>query len=289
MESLVIELQKDAINENVRTSNLLRKAMVVSSKLGISEIENWIKDETYGYPNQNNVPKYRELKGEIKIKNPYHGLQTLHFDNPNVGEKLSNINLVQSVLELEFLMQGEKNGYLIINFPQSTKNYLMEQVGVEPMLVVNPAQIHKIIESVRNQVLNWALELEKKGILGNGLSFTSEEKNEASKIFYNVTNNINMNNSQLQHNTTNSSQTMELNHNDISEFTYKIKENIQELKKLLNVEDFNIINAEISTLDSQLSSPKPNNNIILESKKSIRSILEGIGGGLVIELLKFLI
>ena len=40
MSGLVLELQRDALNKNVNVSDLLRKAMVVSKKLGINEMKN---------------------------------------------------------------------------------------------------------------------------------------------------------------------------------------------------------------------------------------------------------
>ena len=48
MASLVQELQKEALDPNVKVSDLLRKALVVSKKLGIAEIEAWINKELNG-------------------------------------------------------------------------------------------------------------------------------------------------------------------------------------------------------------------------------------------------
>lgn len=39
-----------------------------------------------------------------------------------------------------------------------------------------------IIDQVRNLVLNWTLELEKAGILGEDMTFTAEEKREAGPV-----------------------------------------------------------------------------------------------------------
>ena len=57
MSSLVFELQRDALNRNASVSDLLRKALVVSKKLKISEFEKWVTNELNGY--SEDIPDYR--------------------------------------------------------------------------------------------------------------------------------------------------------------------------------------------------------------------------------------
>jgi len=47
--SLVLELQKEALDQRVSVSHLLRKALVVVRKLKLSEFQNWIEIELNGY------------------------------------------------------------------------------------------------------------------------------------------------------------------------------------------------------------------------------------------------
>ncbi len=53
-------------------------------------------------------------------------------------------------------------------------------------------QIYRIISTVQNKILDWALLLEENGIIGEGLSFTEEEmrKAEQTPIINNYTNNF---------------------------------------------------------------------------------------------------
>jgi hypothetical protein len=55
-----------------------------------------------------------------------------------------------------------------------------------PTLLVDRSQIIGILDAVRNEILNWSLELESQGILGDGLSFSSEEINKAGTVNYNI-------------------------------------------------------------------------------------------------------
>jgi len=80
--------------------------------------------------------------------------------------------------------------------------------------------ISNIIERVKNKILDWAITLEENGILGDGLSFTSEEKTKAQSEpqivnyisnFYGA-----VSDSQVQQGTTNSNQKIEKNPSESS-------------------------------------------------------------------------
>ncbi|PHM48716.1 AbiTii domain-containing protein [Xenorhabdus sp. KK7.4] len=284
MSGLVLELQRDALNKNIRVSDLLRKALVVSKKLIIVEIETWVNNELNGYPsNEEAIPGYREIRGEVKVFNPYHGLQPLYM-NANLAEVLSTRKIGQPVGELDSLLNDHQGQNLQIPFNQNTKNQLIKLMNfpLEPVLLVSHTEIVGILEAIRNEVLNWALNLESRGILGDKMSFTKEEKQAAAQVTYQVTNNIqNMNNSQLQQDSAGANQTLIVNEapKDFSNFIEqfkKVHENL-ELNELRRKE----LNTEIATMELQLDSPHPKQIIISESVKSIRSILEGITGSVI--------
>lgn len=297
MSGLVLELQRDALDKNVDVSSLLRKAVVVSKKLGITEIETWINQELAGYPaDEDAVPTYREVSGVVKVFNPYHGWQPLNFGNAELGEDLSKRKISQAIGELVAIAENDKSGNLQVPFSQHTKNALMKMMDIplEPTLLVSDAQIHGILEAVRNEILNWALDLETKGIIGDGMSFSNEEKAVASQVTYQVTNNIgSMQNSQLQQDSAGASQTQNITQPevDILAFIEEVKASIHDLG--LNKDDTAELEAEVLTIEHQLASPKPKSIIINESLKSARSIIEGITGsvlatGLLAQLATFL-
>ena len=90
MTGLVLELQRNALDKSVDVTDLLRKAKVVSKKLGIVETEGWIELELSGYPDdESTIPYYREISGTLRAHNPYHGWQPLHFECADLAESLS--------------------------------------------------------------------------------------------------------------------------------------------------------------------------------------------------------
>jgi len=66
------------------------------------------------------------------------------------------------------------------------------------------------LESVRNRIFEWSLELEARGVLGEGLTFSNEERERATNVTHNYTTNIGSiaGPSQFQQGTTSSTQSL---------------------------------------------------------------------------------
>lgn len=285
MSGLVLELQRDALDKEVDVSDLLRKAMVVSRKLRINEISDWISNELSGYPNNEDlIPEYREVRGQIKVFNPYRGWQPLNFSNAELGEELSKRKISQAIGEIGKLANSGDGSYLHVPFSQASKNFLMSRmdIALEPTLLVGSPVLHGILDHVRNAVLDWALDLESRGIVGDGMSFSLQEKSTASQVTYQITNNIgSMQNSQIQQDSQGASQVQNitLEQADIMRFLDAIKSARDDLG--LDQDSKDELDTEIATIELQLASPKPKNSIITESLKSTRNILEGITGSII--------
>lgn len=284
MSGLVLELQSDALNKDVRCSDLLRKALVVSLKLGVEAIEGWLRHELNGYPlYDDEVPDYREIHGLIKAWNPYHGWQPLNFGDPKQAERLSKRKIMQPIGELDALLENKGGGELQVPFPQHIVNSLMKgmEVPLQPTLHVSNTEIVGILDVVRNTVLEWALELEKEGVIGEGMTFSKEEQQAAGQVTYQITNNIGkMQNSQFQQDSPGASQHLKVG-TDLSQIVAlmaKMKDSMGQFG--LNADSESELETEISTIEIQSKSPKPKSSIISESLKSIRSILEGATGSI---------
>ena len=52
MSGIVLELQREALDETVSTESLLRKAYLVAKKLKLEEFEDWLSQEQNGYVGQ---------------------------------------------------------------------------------------------------------------------------------------------------------------------------------------------------------------------------------------------
>ncbi|NLV44319.1 MAG: hypothetical protein GXY07_07445 [Candidatus Hydrogenedentes bacterium] len=279
MSKLVLELQADALDQNTGIPDLLRKAFSVSKKLDISQIERWLHLELNGYSEEENVPSYRIIHGQIKVWNPYRGWQPLYCTDHNIAEKLATRRVIQSIAELNSFKNDKKNLHMI--FPERIKLQLMEgmEIPLEPILHISPSAVVGILDTVRNMVLEWSLQLEKEGILGEGMTFSSKEKQIANQISYHITNNIgHINQSQLQQVSPHAVQELscECDIPSIIPIIHKIKETLDDIA--LGNEEHTEMLAEIETICLQSQSPRPKLGIINESVNSIRRILEGATG-----------
>ena len=144
--------------------------------------------------------------------------------------------------------------------------------------------MRNILDVVREMVLEWSLKLESDGIIGEGMSFSREEKHKAQSVTYYVKNYIhgNIEHSQVQVESVDSIQKGSFQEFDVSQLREVIKSLKDSLDKLgIEGEIKAELVSEIRTLESQADSPKPKTSIRRESLASVRKILEGAAGTLV--------
>lgn len=299
MKSIVLELQADAYNSTNDTSALLRKAYVIAKKLRLPEFEKWIYYELNGYRNlRKSIPDYRKISGKLVAYNPYHGWIPVIIEDSEIDDKLTTNYIMQSISEIEDLVNSGSRT-LVMQIPHATQRYLSKHAPFETtyQMQFGANQAKNIIETVRNIVLEWSLGLEEDGILGEGLSFSKEEKSMAHEKGYTVNNYYgNINQSQIQQHSDNSTQTMisenKLDLDKLSELVKVINTNLENLD--LSRENHDEVEEELSKIKDESQKEKPNSSIVKRSLKVIGSILEKattniIASGIQHEIMKFLV
>lgn len=178
--SIVIELQQQSIESNSDVLALLRKALLVARKLDLKDFEEWVNSELNGYENTNKIPIYRKLHGELKAYNPIHGWIPVVIHDSELEKLISNKKTYDSIPSICNLLNTSK-GNAIIPMQGSENALISKFTGFETKyaLFLSPNSISNIIEQVKNKILDWSMVLEEKGIVGEGLSFSQEEKNRA--------------------------------------------------------------------------------------------------------------
>ena len=188
MKSLVHELQQEAMNPNSRLSDILRKALVVSSKLKVDEFKIWIESEMKGYPKAEDIPSYRRVNGSVKAWNPYNGWIPVIVQDSRINDLISNRSIGRPISELESLCHQKDEGEALqVPLPHDWIMKLFSKseeyrLGMVPTLIIDKSKLIGILDAVRNEILNWILELESQGILGDGMSFSTDEVNKAKSI-----------------------------------------------------------------------------------------------------------
>jgi hypothetical protein len=186
---LILQIQEDCLNNRTPVSEILRKAKVAAIKLDLDDFLEWINDELEGYKcDADELPLYRILTGTPKAFNPYHGWQPIIFRNSDMARGLSTAPINQAIGPMEDTMSNRSKGEILV-FPYSpetrTKLISSLEFPTDVHLEIPDGSMNDIIDKVRNILLNWTLELEKSGILGERMSFKKEDKAEAGTVTQN--------------------------------------------------------------------------------------------------------
>lgn len=179
----MFQLRSLAGDPNSDIEELLNKALLVSRKLKIKKFRKWCELELEGYGDKK-LPKYRNIKGQLKAFNPQRGL--IPFIIPDeLNEIVTSLSIRQSVGDIRNLLMQEGNSfqYLINNQAKNALMNLQDRfVQLEPRIMVYRPQLMSICTRVRNIIYNWCLQLEEDGILGKGFKFTKKEKEVAMSV-----------------------------------------------------------------------------------------------------------
>lgn len=184
-QSLVLEIQRFALDNTCDLSDLLRKALVVATKLRLDEFKDWVSKELNGYL-KGEVPKYREVKASIYLKNPYRGLIPFIFTNEENANVFCNITVrdpISNIVSILSKLDDSTTGPIYPFTPQEELYLLKQQDGLDmpPVRTLSKSALPTIVDAVRTNILEWSLKLEEEGILGEDMTFSQEERNLASK------------------------------------------------------------------------------------------------------------
>jgi hypothetical protein len=182
MTSLVLELQHEAMDPKVRVDDLLRKAVVVATTLGIDDFRVWAAKELEGYAGDTTTPGYRKVTGVLRAFHPKRGWIPVILPDKDLQTRLESRAAAEPISELEELYDDPHRGDMLPVRPgpddeKLTLEDLMElvpyhwvlrifgdtrefQPGTIPTLMISRPTIKGILDAVRNEVLQWSLALE---------------------------------------------------------------------------------------------------------------------------------
>ena len=191
-KSIVLDLQKDVMQSDCDIVNILRKAHVIATKLDLIEFDDWLVDELKGYATKKTIPEYRHIRGQLKARNPYRGWMSATIPDDDLERTASERELRNSLAEIIAWLKSSDNNHLCIQISGEEQNLLNRifnfELPLQFALFIPIGTLDKVVESVKTAVLNWTLKLEKENILGNDMTFTSDEKQAASSIPQTVNN-----------------------------------------------------------------------------------------------------
>lgn len=176
-----------------------------------------------------------------------------------------------------------------MQMPAGVNNKLMKEIGfgfTDVHLRFQVADFANILETVRTKVLEWSLQLEEAGVLGEGMTFSPEEQSAAKTAaleptYYatNMTVVHSMSQSQIQQASPGATQALTVKTVDVKALIEFVKE-VRAIEDQLPEEDRKQARADLATLEAQADAPTPSTGIVMEAAASLRKILESAAGSL---------
>ena len=286
MTGLVLQLQADAMDSSTRVTDLLRKAKTVAIKFNLRDVAGWIEQELDGYSKESDTPEYRNIHGTIKFLNLHRGWQPVIFNDDEFESSVTKFNIRQSLGSLENIAYRSKGnaGFLAYPLPGESQHILARSVGIEAefQMHFDVSQAFGIFDAIRNRVLDWALDLEKRGIVGEGMSFNAREQETAKALssgnIYHIQN-VGVLGDVVRSHVTNN-QSADFARRELIELKSVIH---QILNAAHNLDDG--IQKEISALSRQvlgeIDQEKPESSQVRSFLRSIKTVCEGASGNLI--------
>ena len=185
MAKMVLDLQQACLDEKVSCYYLLLKAYAIAEKLSIKDMAEFCSNEMTGYFGIENkrIPLYRHICVNTEAyKDTSKRWEPVSFP---AGHPRSMRYVIESIPEIETLEQSKREMLEVrLNFDDQLAIYQIIDMPkpLHVRQIFMAAQVTSILKIVRKLVLDWALKLEKKGILGEGLVFSDEEQNRAKDV-----------------------------------------------------------------------------------------------------------
>src|SRR5215831_11020245 len=282
---LIRKLQAEAANPDASVTNLLRMAKIAATKLNLNDALVWIDRELNGYQGLKleDLPPYRRLRGIPQGYNPVHGWQPIQFPDTKSADSWSQADVGMALGAIEKPVGERSEGSCAFPYSPEDKVAMQRSLNfrVDMCVFVQRSQLWNIVEQVRNLILNWSLELEKAGVLGEDMHFSEQEKGDAEPVtqqFFiqnvgvlgNVTDQASVTNQQT------ATTKIELELGQVRDFLRQARAALPQLPEKAQ----EAIRPVLETIDRELEAEKPNSSKIRAAFGSLRKIGEGIAGNL---------
>ncbi|MDO2645474.1 abortive phage resistance protein [Enterobacter hormaechei] len=196
--SPVIQLRQMIHADSYGMSSILMQSIIIARKIGDKEFGDWLEYEYRGYPSKALTPVYRLFDLPHYAQLHDGSWQPMNLDRTFLKDILEhdNFNLfkmcaVQNpIADIERMASSDEPITAFLSEKQ--KQFFSNLFGNFKNYAQFPHRSHmvKIILDVKMMILNWALELEEKGVLCENLSITQQQREIMTVTVNNNTNNF---------------------------------------------------------------------------------------------------
>lgn len=181
--SAVLDLRRYASDSSVPTSDILREAYILSSKLELTDFHQWCDCEMNGYLDKDvDLPAYRtRIRVTLRAFNPYHGWTPVQIPE-SWDIDLSYFPCIQSIKEIESLLSSSDEIHITPSSDMQDVLRTLFKVNYEFRFFPNRTSLAGLINTARNKIIDWTLRLEKEGIMGYDIQLTRKEVTETTSV-----------------------------------------------------------------------------------------------------------
>ena len=279
---LILQIQASAIDGKSAVADALRQAKLACAKLGLKDFGEWVDNELKGYPGVGfkEIPQYRKLVGKPQSLNPYRGWQDILFQSQNTFDVCATVPVNTPIPEIELsLNDTDSSGCFEFPYRVEQQKALWAAMGHNWQLRVRleVQQCSSILNAVRNILTDWTIELEKNGVVGEGLLFNAEDRKKSADATSAIVNNYHMGNvgalvQSASQSVIQGGVNSSLNMGDIKNLT----EEIERQRENLPVELWNKIQPEITSITDEVNG-KNRPGVIEQSLKIIGNACLKVG------------
>lgn len=281
---IVQRLLQDIADPKISVAAVLRTAKIIATKLEQTDVLVWVNKELNGYDaDDKSLPEYRRLRGVLKAREYGSAWMPVLFENPDHERMCSQAPIGAALGSIERELTDRTDGSFSLSLSPERRAILRKAIGgkdADLNLGLGLGQVQSVIDSVRNLLLDWALQLDQAGVAGIGMDFTSKEMREGGvvtkQVFHgnvgvvgNVTDRASVTNNQ--------SMTTGL---DV-EAVLRLVEMIHAQGTGLPAEMQAAVQPLVQQIEQEAKSATPDQGLLRSLLGSLRAICEGAAGSLV--------
>ena len=170
-------LQTAILDPNQSLILLLRRAKLIAAKLNLEDAEQWFILELQGYPPNSAIPQYRTVAmQQLEYHQPVNGWQPL---KEVIDVKLHIDSAIEDIVRFS---ENERIPFPIPLDQKIVLNTMFGLVDWPQRLTASNKEFKRVLECVRNRLLEWTLELKKRGITGKDENFDEQEIQSATAV-----------------------------------------------------------------------------------------------------------
>jgi len=172
--SLLREIQDSAVDAREPIGALLRKCKILAVRLGSSEFKSWVENELNGYPEKSEIPEYRIMA--VGCKGHFSGGFGSGIRNADIPSRCISENfrdglftshLAQPISSIESLIEASDGGTVQEPWPADVTahfgmNIYQGMNCMQAWKVIPVNALVGILDKIRNNVLNFVLEIESE-------------------------------------------------------------------------------------------------------------------------------